>query len=170
MSLATRLTDLAVAVGTDIKQIKVWLFGSSSGSLSDLQTTAKGSIVAAINEARTTGGSGTPPNASETVVGVVELATLAEVATGTDSTRAVTAAAVRQERNALKTEILGGATGAFDTLMELKALVDGAEESADITALTTVVGGKADKSEIYTRTQLGDPDTDFAAAYATAKA
>lgn len=169
MSLATRVQELATAIGTDVKQIKTWMTGSATGTLTGLNTTDKTSLVAAINEVKS-GNSGAPPDATESVKGIVELATLTEVASGVDTTRAVTAAGVRQERAALKAELLGGAGAAFDTLMELKALVDASEESADITALATVVGGKADKTEVYTRTELGNPDTDFAATYATAKA
>lgn len=170
MSLRTRVEELAVAVATDYKQLRVWLTGSSSGTLASLQTTDKTSIIGAINEARTTGGSGTPPDATETVKGVLELATLAEVATGTDASRAVTAAGVRQERDALKAEILGGVGPAFDTLSELLAVAQGAEESSVIADLTTVVGTKANASDVYTKTEIGDPDTDFAAVYAAAKA
>jgi hypothetical protein len=162
--------ELAVAVATDYKQLRVWLTGTSSGTLASLQTTDKSSIIGAINEARTTGGSGTPPDATETVKGVLELATLAEVATGTDASRAVTAAGVRQERDALKAEILGGVGPAFDTLSELLAVAQGAEESSVIADLTTVVGNKANASDVYTKTEIGDPDTDFAAVYAAAKA
>lgn len=51
MSLQTRLDDLITAIGTDWKTTKTWLFGSTSGSLSDLDTSDKTSLVAAINEA-----------------------------------------------------------------------------------------------------------------------
>jgi hypothetical protein len=90
MSLQTQLASLTTAIGTKVKEIKVQLYGSSSGTLASLQTTDKTSIVAAINEARTTGGAGSPPDASETVKGVAELATQAEVTTGTDDARIVT--------------------------------------------------------------------------------
>lgn len=87
-SLATRLSDLATAVGTDIKQLRVWLTGSSSGNLTGLTTTDKTSIVNAINEVKA-GSAGAPPAASETVAGVAEIATQAETAAGTDDARMV---------------------------------------------------------------------------------
>lgn len=169
MSLRTRLEELAIAVATDYKQVHTWITGSSSGTLDALTTTDKSSLIAAINEAKA-GNAGSPPDATEVTKGVVELASLIEVATGTDVARAVTAAGVRQERLALKEEILGGATAAYDTLQELKALIDSAEETDAIDALTTQVGLKADKTEIYTRTELGDPENDLVAVYNTAKA
>lgn len=218
MSLQVRLSDLITAIGTDYKQFRTWITGSTSGDLTGLTTTDKTSLVAAINEVKA-GSSGSPPAASETVAGVVELATLAEVATGTDALRAVTAAGVRQERLALKTEILGaGVPAALDTLDELAAaLGDDANFAASVTtslsgkqpldtdltaiaALTSAAdklpyatgagtwalatftaAGRAlvDDADIaaqrttlsvYSQAELGNPETDLAALYTTAKA
>lgn len=133
MSLQTRLSDLITSIGTDYKQLRTWITGSNTGTLATLTTTDKSSLVAAINEVDAQ--STSAPDASETVKGIVELATLAEVATGTDALRAVTAAGVRQERTALKEEILGaGVPGALDTLDELAAaLGDDANFASTVT-------------------------------------
>lgn len=135
MSLQTRLGDLITAVGTDIKQLRTWITGTSSGNLTGLNTTAKGDLVSAINEVKA-GSAGAPPDASETVKGIVELASLAEVAAGSDSVRAVTSAGVRQERDAIRSEILGaGVPEALDTLDELAAaLGDDANFAASVTS------------------------------------
>jgi hypothetical protein len=140
MSLQTRLSDLITAIGTDVKQLRTWITGSSSGTLSGLTTTDKTSLVAAVNEVKA-GSSGAPPDASATVKGIIEIATLAEVSTGTDTVRAVTPEGVRQERTALKAEILGpGVPAALDTLDELAAaLADDANYAASI---TTALAGK----------------------------
>lgn len=218
MSLITKLGDLITAIGTDIKQHRTWMTGSASGDLTGLTTTVKTSLVAAINEVQSEVG-GSAPDASETVKGILELATLAEVSTGTDTTRAVTAAGVRQERTALKAEILGaGIPEALDTLDELAAaLGDDANFASTVTtslankqpldtdltaiaaltsaedkvpyatgagtwALTTVTSAArsllddADVAtmrgtlSVYSQSELGDPETDLAALYATAKA
>lgn len=139
MSLQTRLSDLITSIGTDYKQIRTWISGSSTGTLSGLTTTDKSSLVSAINEVKA--GAVAAPDASETVKGIAELATLAEVAAGTDTLRIVTAAGVRQERSALKAEILGaGVPGALDTLDELAAaLGDDANFAASV---TTSLAGK----------------------------
>jgi hypothetical protein len=79
---------LITAIGTDIKQQRTWITGSSSGNLTGLTTTDKTSIVNAINEVKA--GSGAPAAASETVSGIMELATQAETNAGTDDLRAVT--------------------------------------------------------------------------------
>lgn len=169
MSLQVRLQDFITAVGTDYKTFRTWMFGSATGTLAGLTTTDKSSLVAAINEAKA-GNSGAPPAATTTVAGVAEIATLTEVATGTDTVRFVTPQGVRQERDALKTELLGGASPAWDTLNELKALIDSAEETSAIDALTTVVGTKANAADVYTKTELGNPETDLVAVYDASKA
>jgi hypothetical protein len=212
------LADLITAVGTDIKLLRTYITGSSTGDLSGLTTTAKTSVVAAINEVKA-GNAGAPPSASTTVQGVIEIATLTEVATGTDTVRAVTPEGVRQERTALKAEILGaGVPAALDTLDELAAaLNDDANFAAtvttslsnkqpldaDLTAIAALVSA-ADKVpyatgaatwslmtvtaaartllddidvatmratlSVYSQAELGNYDTDLAAAYALAKA
>jgi len=168
MSLQTRLSDFITAVGTDYKQLRTWITGSSTGDLTGLTTTNKTSLVAAVNEVKA--GSSAAVPATTTSAGIAEIATLAEVTTGTDATRFVTPEGVRQERVALKAEILGGATAAFDTLNELATLVQAAEETSVIDALTTVVGGKANTVDVYNKTELGVPETDLVAAYTAAKA
>lgn len=89
MSLQSRIADLITAVGTDIKQLRTWITGSASGDLTGLTTTVKTDLVAAINEVKASA-TGAPPDASETVKGVAELATQTETNTGTDDTRIVT--------------------------------------------------------------------------------
>jgi hypothetical protein len=140
MSLQTRLSDLITAIGTDYKTIRTWITGSSTGTLASLTTTDKTSLVAALNEVKA-GSTGSPPSATTAVQGVIEIATLAEVATGTDTTRAVTAEGVRQERAALKTEILGaGVPAALDTLDELAAAL--ADDANFASTVTTSLAGK----------------------------
>ena len=186
MSLQLRINDLITAIGTDIKQLRTFVTGSSSGNLTGLTTTAKGDVVAAINEVNAKP-SGTTADASETVKGVVELASLAEVATGTDAVRAVTPAGVRQERIALKSEILGpGVPAALDTLDELAAaLADDANFAASTTTalgnrlrVDTAAQGLTGTQQtngqtnlgVYSKTEIGNPETDLVAAYTTAKA
>jgi hypothetical protein len=183
MSLQTRLTDLITAIGTDYKQIRSWITGSSSGDLTGLTTAAKGDLISAINEVNA------KPSASDATTaakGIIEIATLAEVTTGTDTVRAVTPEGVRQERNAVKAEILGaGVPAALDTLDELSAaLGDDANFAATV---TTALGNRVrvDAAQAFTApqkaqgrtnidavftTDIGNPDTDLVAAYTAAKA
>lgn len=89
MSLQTRISDFTTAVGTDYKQIRVWISGSSTGDLTGLTTTAKSSLVAAINEVKASA-TGAPPAATESAAGVIEIATTAETTAGGDDVRAIT--------------------------------------------------------------------------------
>jgi hypothetical protein len=187
MSLQTRLSDLITSIGTDYKQLRTWLTGSSSGDLTGLATTDKTNIVSAINEVNATAASATVPDASTTVKGKVELATLAEVGTGTDTVRAVTPEGVRQERIAVNAGLLGaGVPAALDTLDELAAaLADDANFSATVATglanrvrvdtaaqgLTATEKANARTNiDVYSKTELGDPETDLAALYTAAKA
>jgi hypothetical protein len=179
------LSDLITSIGTDYKQIRTWLTGSSSGNLTGLTTTDKTSMVNAINEVN--GKTAVVPDATVANKGIVELATLAEVATGTDTVRAVTPEGVRQERAALKTEILGaGVPAALDTLDELAAaLGDDANFAASTTTAlanrvrvdtaaqgldATQQGNARTNISVYSKTELGDPETDLVALYTAAKA
>lgn len=101
MSLQTRLSDLITAIGTDYKGLRTWITGTYNGDLTGLATTDKTNLVSAINEVNSAATSGSTPDASTTVKGKIEIATLAEVTTGTDTVRAVTPEGVRQEINAI---------------------------------------------------------------------
>jgi hypothetical protein len=181
MSLATKVTDLATRMATEAKALRTLINGNAA-DLSSLTTSNKGHLVAAINEVNAKPSGGTPADASETVKGIVELATLAEMATGTDTVRAVTPAGVRQERIALKSEILGaGVPAALDTLDELAAaLGDDANYQATVTTalgnrvrvdtasqgLTTTQQGNARTNiDVYSKTEIGNPETDFVAVF-----
>lgn len=130
MSLQTRLSDFITAVGTDYKTLRTWVFGSSSGTLASLDTTDKTSIVAAINEARTTGGAGSPPSASEAVAGVAEVATQAEVTAGTDDGRFVTPLKL-----ATRLSGIGATPDASETVKGLIELATSAEGIAGVDAV-----------------------------------
>lgn len=89
------------------------------------------------------------PPASTTVPGIARRATAAEVDDGTDVVAWVNparlAARLAAVRTAIKDEILGGAGAAFDTLQELKALIDSGDASLS-TTLTDLVGQKLAKA------------------------
>jgi hypothetical protein len=187
MSLATRLGDLATAIGTDMKLLRTFITGSGTGDLTALNTTDKSSLVGAVNEVKASVAGATIPDASEGVKGKIALATLAEVATGTDTTKAVTAQGVHQERASLKNEILGaGVPAALDTLKEL---ADAMADDANYAATTTAALGNRLRVDINTQgltaqqqangqinlgvygtTAIGDPETDLVAVYTAAKA
>lgn len=182
MSLATNVLSLATRMATECKSLRTLINGNAA-DLSSLTTTAKGNLVAAINEVN--GNVSAPPTATMSTAGLIEIATLAEVATGTDAVRAVTPHGVRQERLAVKAEILGAAGAAQDTLEELKAYID-ALDTADETQIQGVITALAARVRTDTAAQglnatqqgnartniaaagavdMGDPTTDFVAAF-----
>lgn len=207
MGLAANITSAFVRVGTEFKTLRTMITGTGTGDLTGLTTTAKSSVVAAINEVKAA--NVTVAAATTTAQGIVELATTTETTTGTDTVRAVTPAGVKAAVDAL----VNAAPGALDTLGEIATQL-AADESA-ASALTTTVAGKqpidadltaiaalasaADKLPyatapqtwtlttltafartvlddvdqatmqatlgVYSQTQLGDPATDFVAAF-----
>lgn len=128
--------------------------GSSSGDLTGLTTTDKASLVGAINEVQSEigGGGWTAVDASETVKGILELATLAEVGIGTDALSAVTSAGVRQERTAIEALIPAATPDATELVkgkVELATLAEVAT-GTDTTRAVTAAGVKQETLAVVT--------------------
>lgn len=137
MSLQTRISELITAVGTDMKQLRVWMTGSGTGNLTGLTTTVKTDIVSAINEVKASA-TGAPPAASETVAGIAEIATQAETTTGTDDVRIVSPLKLLQKLTAWAQPL-------NTNLTTLAGVVSGAGgrsllQAADATAAKTTLG------------------------------
>lgn len=159
MLFAARLTATFNQIAADIKALT-----TKTGSLSSLTTTAKTDLVVAINEVKAqAGAAGAAINDAST-----------SSTTTTWSAQKSTAAIAQ-----VKTDILGGAGAAYDTLLELQNLIVADESTA--AALATAVNNRVrfDASQVLTTPQMlqactnlgiGDPDTDFLAAYTAAKA
>jgi hypothetical protein len=77
-TMQSRLSDLITAIGTDYKQFRTWITGSAAGDLTGLTTTAKTSLLAAVNEVNAAAAANSTPDASTTVKGKMEQATDAE--------------------------------------------------------------------------------------------
>jgi hypothetical protein len=157
MNIAQRITDLATAIGGKIKQLT-----TNQGTLSSLTTTAKGSLVAAINEVKTSAGvqindsaaSGTSTYSSTKIQQVADAAALA-----------------------VKNQLTNGASTLLDTFQEVETAMNANTSAAS--SLLTAVGNRVrfDSAQTLTAPQMtqacvnigvGEPDTDFAAAFATA--
>lgn len=95
MPFDVNIQNLATRIATEVKALRTMINGNVAG-LTDLTTTDKSSLVGAINEVKASA-TGSPPAATETTAGVVELATAAETTTGTDATRAVHPAGLKVE-------------------------------------------------------------------------
>ena len=171
-TLQVRLSDLATRVATEVKSLRVLLNGNAADN-SALITTAKGNLVAAINEVK----------AQANSLAASGGATINDASTAsTTQTYSVTKilTSISEAQAAVKAEILGGAGAAYDTLQELKDLLDGAE--TDLTSLTTALGNRLrfDAAQSLTAQQkvqantnmgslsliqAGDPDTNLVAVF-----
>ena len=164
MSLETKIIALAQSIGADIKSLK-----SKDGDLTSLSTTAKGNLVAAINELYSMVGS-----AGATI----------DDAAG-DGATAVTWSAnkifdsIATAKVEVQNSILDGAGAALDTLKELSAALNNDPNFAATIALEISNRVRFDAAQTLTAPQrlqactnigIGDPEADLVAAYVAAKA
>lgn len=163
-TLSERIISLATAIGTDVKTLT-----ANQGSLSSLSTTAKTSLVAAINEIY----------AALSGAGAV----INDAAGDGDST--VTWSAnkiydtIEAAKLAVKNDLVNGASAALDTLSELAAALG--DDPNFATTIATNLGNRVryDAAQTLTSGQktqacenigVGEPDTNFVITYNTAKA
>lgn len=170
-TMQVRLQDLATRVATECKGLRTLLNGNAA-DLSGLATTAKGNLVAALNEVRAL------------VLGI-DLTSLIEdgSAAGADVTWSINkiVAELAASAAAVKAEILGGASAAYDTLVELQAFLEG--DAANISTIMTALGnrvrtdtnaqGLTEPQKANARTNIGaqeaaaigNPDTNFVTTF-----
>lgn len=183
MSLETKIIALAQSIGADVKALKI-----ADGDLTALTTTAKSSLVAAINELVTTisGISG----GGEGGAGINDTA-------GDGDTTVTWSAdkiydAIEAAKIAVKDSLINGAGTALDTLNELSAALGNDANFATtiatqlsnrvrfdapqtLTDAQKIQGrgniGAAASADLSTlTTNVGNTERDFTADYATAKA
>ena len=159
MTLEQRVTLLAQGIAADIKSLN-----TNQGSLSSLTTTAKGSLVAAINELKTL---------------VAGASSINDSAASNSTTASYSANKITGLIATAVTSILGSAGAAYDTLQELQVILQG--DDTAISGLLTAVSNRIafDAAQTLTVPQklqacqnigVGNPDVDLVAAYNTAKA
>lgn len=171
MSLATNISDAFTRVATELKSLRTLINGNQA-DLSALTTSAKGNLVAAINEL----------NAA--------LTTLSGSAAGINDATTTTTSTWSSKKTsdqitAMKDTILGGAGGAYDTLQELKDLLDAgdATDQAAITAINTALGNRVRTDtasqglnatqqqnartniDVYSKAEVGDVTTNFVTTF-----
>ena len=113
MSLATRIESLVIRVAQEFNDVR-----AKAGNLANLTTTDKSNLVAAINELQAA-------VVSSTVIDDAQIAT-----TSTYSSNKIVSLL-----DALKTEILGGADAAYDTLVEIQQLLQNRDYPAPVIEL-----------------------------------
>ena len=158
MSLATRIESLVIRVAQEFNDVR-----AKTGDLANLTTTDKSNLVAAINELQ----------AAVVSSAVIDDAHVA--ATTTYSSNKIVSLL-----DALKTEILGGADAAYDTLVEIQQLLQNGTSGLD--ALLAAVNNRVRfdaaqsltvaeqlqaRSNIgaFAASDVGNTDTDFVAVF-----
>lgn len=164
MTLAAQINSLASSIGADIKDLR-----TKQGTLTSLSTTAKASLVAAINELYSMLG-----NAGVQINDTAGDGNTTETWSADKIFDTIEAAKL-----AVKNDLVAGAATTLDTLNELAAALGNDPNFA--TTLATEMGKRvrfdaaqtlsaAEKLQACNNIGIGDPETDFAATYATAKA
>ncbi len=171
MTLEQRLISLAQAIGTDVKSIR-----AAAGTLSSLNTTAKSSLVAAINELHSLVGAGAGASINDSA--------------GNGATTVTWSAdkifdTIEAAKLAVKNELVNGAGAALDTLNELAAALGNDPSFAATIAAEVANRVRYDAAQTLTAPQMaqaranigaqsaaaiGDPDRDIVADYTAAKA
>jgi hypothetical protein len=153
MSLQNRLSDLIDAIAADTKGI---------GDLSQLSTTAKTNLVAALNEV---------------LDSIGDAAGINDAATGADSTWS--SSKISDAISDAISDLVDNAPAALDTLKELADMLSDQDDA--VSDLATAIAGKvsyAEEQSLSTESQaracvnigIGDPETDYVALYEAAKA
>ena len=173
MTLEQRLIALAQVIGADIKALNL-----AQGSLSALATTAKASLVAAVNELKTA-----VDAASGSGVSINDGA--GDGATGVTWSADKIFDAIEAAKTAVKNDLTAGAAAALDTLSELAAALNNDPAFAATIAAEIANRVRFDAAQTLTAPQqaqaranigaqsaaaIGDPDRDLVADYTAAKA
>lgn len=158
MSLQTRLADYITRVGTEFKALRTLISGSATGDVSGLNTTAT-NLVAAVNEVKVTADS-----ASGAAGAMIDDVTASATTTYSSNkiSADIVAAQAAATTNAVN-QITNGAGAAYDTLIELQGELQ--SNDGQIATLLSVQATKANAADVYTQTELGDPETDLVALF-----
>lgn len=164
MTLETKIIAVVQAIGADIKDLR-----TKQGDLTALSTTAKGNLVAAINELYTLLGSSGAVIDDSAGDGATSVTWSADKIY--DSIAAASAA--------LKNELIDGAGAALDTLNELADALNNDPNFAATIAGEIANRVRYDAPQTLTTAQqlqactnigVGNPEHDFVTDYTTAKA
>jgi len=164
MTLETKIIAVVQAIGADIKDLR-----TKQGDLTALSTTAKGNLVAAINELYSLLGSSGAVIDDNAGDGATSVTWSADKIFDT----------IEAAKTAVKAELTDGASTALDTLAELAAALGNDPNYA--ATIATELGNRvrydapqtlttAQQLQACTNIGVGNPERDFVADYTTAKA
>lgn len=130
MSLTVQISNLAVRIATECKSIR-----ATTGDKTALTTTDKTSLVAAINELKA---------ALSGAAGILDSAGVGDTSHTWSADKIIT------QLNAVKSDILGGAPAAYDTLLEIANQLS--TDGGAISGLLTAVGNRVAFDQAQTLT------------------
>lgn len=178
---SANLTALAQAIGTDVKSLK-----DGQGVLSSLTTTAKSSLVAAINELVSSVSSSSSINDSTTGTTTTwssskittQIAAIIDDTSSSSTTTAYSASKVNSAISDAINALIDGAPSTYDTLKEISDYI--ASDTTGMAALTTAINNRVRYDDTQTLTALqqlqacnnigiGDPTTDLVSEYEAAR-
>lgn len=141
-----------------------------TGRASDLDTTAS-NLVGAVNEVKVTAdaAAGGGVSINDTVTNTTATWSSSKIAGDIAAAQsAAIAAAATDATSQIATALEGEDLSELAAAVAANAAADlNLATSASVATLSATVANKANSSEIYTRAELGDPDTDLAAYWAS---
>lgn len=146
MSLQTRLSALIVRVGDEFKAIRILVGGTGEATVANLQTSAT-NLVGAINEVRTSGL--TNAGAIGALINDAQIT----------SSNTYSAQKIETLVTSSISNVIDAAPGALDTLNELAAALG--DDPNFATTITNQLALKANAADVYTKAEMGDPETDL---------
>ena len=161
MSLQTRLAALVTAIKQETTAIRTLISGSGTGDVSGLNTTAT-NLVDAVNENKAAVDASLVINDTTASATEVYSSSQTEARITAEATAVADAAVVA----ALEGEDLSDIAAQITDIIAVNAAQD--VNLASASALATIdaaVALKANTADIYTRTELGDPETDLVAIW-----
>ena len=150
MSLQTRLSDYITRIGTEFKTYHTIIDGAASGAFAALTTTAT-NIIGAINELKT------DLDALTVSAGAIINDAAASLTSTYSSTK------IEADIAAAVTALVDSSPAALDTLNELAAALG--DDANFSTTINAAIALKANSADVYTQTELGDPETDLVALF-----
>ncbi len=185
-NMETRIKDLATRIGTECKSLRTLINGNAT-DLSSLTTTAKSSLLAAINELdaaidNVANAQTTALNSAQATlnarIDTVAAEAGAQIADTTTSSASQTWSIdrIKTEIQAAKNALSNGAAAALDTLAELAAAIG--NDASFAATVTTALGNRVRTDAAMTLTAeqklqacqnmgIGDPDANFVTSFTT---
>lgn len=185
MPLTPQLEAAVIRIAAEFNTVRGEV-STTTGDLASLATTDKSSLVAAINEALAAIGSSTTITADDITDATVLGKALIRAADAAAARTALSVYSVAEADSAIATAVAGladSAPEALNTLNELAAaLGDDPNFASQVLAALgnrlrfdtaqTLTGAQQaqgqDNLSVYSRAQIGDPDTDFVAVFESA--